>query len=122
MSILDRFRHLRGERLRVASIGAVGPQFGDRIATDLLTTAGQGTPDTALTVDLALVPGASLGGPGQLRGPVVDAFIHCEVSSVPTVLLAAHPDDLSTPVAAVCRDVASEHPEVIVAARQQFGA
>ncbi|MDV6011085.1 hypothetical protein [Haloechinothrix sp. LS1_15] len=104
-------------RLRLGSLGTVPGPVGELVSQDLL----EGEAGTSMP-DLVLVPGASLDGPDGLTEPVVDALIRCEQHTVPTVLIAGEPDDLDTPVAAVCRDVAATGTEVIDLARGSFGA
>ncbi|AYY11921.1 hypothetical protein EF847_03555 [Actinobacteria bacterium YIM 96077] len=70
---------------------------------------------------VVLVPGRAAGGPGQLSGAVVDVLTECEVAGAPTVLLAGEIDDLDAPIAAVCRYVASDRPEVVEEARHRYG-
>lgn len=107
-------------RVRVGALGSLGGRVDTLVAADLL--AGQGADEGHPGVDVLLVPPASAGGPAQLSGTVIDVLIACERHSVPTVLLAAEVADLATPVAAVCRDVASDDGAVIDAARRRFGA
>ncbi|MQA61474.1 MAG: hypothetical protein GEU86_08245 [Actinophytocola sp.] len=105
--------------LRIASIGEVDAPVAEFVGRDLLADP----PGTAAeTLDLVLVPGASLGGPWRLAGEVIEAFIECERRGVPTLLLAGTAADLETPVAAVCRAVAADDPVVVEHARSRFGA
>lgn len=104
--------------LRIASIGEVDAPVAEFVGRDLLDPSST----DAEKLDLVLVPGASLGGPGRLAGEVIEAFIECERRGVPTLLLAATVADLETPVAAVCRAVAGDDPVVVEHARSRFGA
>lgn len=70
---------------------------------------------------LVVVPGPSLGGPDRLSGAIADVLIGCERGDAPTVLLAADVADLETGVAAVCRYVVADRPDVVEEARARFG-
>lgn len=109
---------LRYRWLRIGSVGPVSQPLAGYVVRDLLRRP-LAPGDRPL--DLVLVPGASTGGPSRLAGPVVDALIDCERTSVPTVLLAAAPADLETDVAAVCRDIAYIDDATAAAARPLAG-
>lgn len=107
-------------RLRLGAIGTVGGAVGGTVG-ELVSHNLLNSPEDVATVDLVLVSGASIGGPARLTEPVIEALLHCERQSVPTVLLAGEVSDFDTPVAAVCRDVAGTDSDVITRARVRFG-
>lgn len=109
---------LRYRWLRIGSIGPVTGPFAGYVVRDLLRRP---LAPSDRPLDLVLVPGASAGGPSRLAGPLVDALIDCERTSVPTVLLAAEPADLETDVAAVCRDIACADTATAATARKLAG-
>ncbi|NED97149.1 hypothetical protein G1H11_17765 [Phytoactinopolyspora alkaliphila] len=68
-----------------------------------------------------VVPGSAAGGPAELVGAIVDVLIEAERAGAACVLLAGEKRDLDTAVAAVCRYVVADRPEVLEEARQLFG-
>lgn len=78
-------------------------------------------PTRLVAVPASAAPRVHRAGP-SLPGPVADALIRCERSGAPTVFIAAAPADLDSPLAAVCRYIASDRDDVVADARQRFGA
>lgn len=68
-----------------------------------------------------LIPGISHGGPGHLRGNVLDWLIEAERAGAHTVLLAADLADLAADVATICRYVVTDSTAVEQEAHRRFG-
>ncbi|NDL57429.1 hypothetical protein [Phytoactinopolyspora mesophila] len=84
--------------------------------------AGSEAAISSAAAELVLIVGKEAGGPDQLAGGLVDVLVECERRGTASVLLAGAADDLDTPVAAVCRYVVTDQPDVGEEARRRFGA
>ena len=68
-----------------------------------------------------VLAGPSAGGPSELRGELLTVLVDVERRGLHLVLLAHRPEDLDTPVAAVCRHVLATDPAVLARARATWG-
>lgn len=78
--------------------------------------------DRARRAKGVVLSGHSAGGPEHLSGRVLEVLIAVERRGLHIVLLAHQPEDLDTPVAAVCRHVVAADEDTLQRARARWGA
>ncbi|HIT76475.1 MAG TPA: hypothetical protein IAA98_12895 [Candidatus Avipropionibacterium avicola] len=79
-------------------------------------------PATGPVAPTVVATGASLGGPRALSGAVLERLVAAECAGAHLVLVAAHPEDLDTPVAQVVRQVVTWDPALAREATARYGA